>query len=56
MLNRLQKTYQTERVMTEQLNKVADQSPVKVFKVKKEKPGLDVLTPKTQTTADSGVK
>lgn len=53
MLNRLQKTYQTERSMTEQLNKLNDQSPHKLFKVKKYNTGLEVITPKTQTTAET---
>ena len=36
MLNKLQKTYQTERHMTDILNKVCDSSPVKMLKAQKQ--------------------
>ena len=35
LLNRLQKTYQTERNMTDMLHKVADASPIKMMQQKK---------------------
>ena len=56
LLDRLQKTYQTERSMTEQLNKLSETSPVRIYKGKKSPAAASIMTPKTQATAHTATE